>query len=96
MTRRPKDIASSAYNRLLQRSRSRGEDFQLTLQRYAVERLLCRLEASPYQAASSSRAPCSICSGVGKLTGPPATSISSHTDLLKRSPWQRASARSAL
>lgn len=49
MTRRPRDIASSVYNRLLQRSRSRGEDFQLTLQRYAVERFLCRLQASPYQ-----------------------------------------------
>jgi Nucleotidyl transferase AbiEii toxin, Type IV TA system len=48
MTRRPSDIAASVYNRLLQRSRDRGEDFQLTLQRYAVERLLYRLQQSPY------------------------------------------------
>ena len=48
MTREPTHIAASRRQRLLQRAQSRGEDFQLTLQRYAVERLLYRLEQSPY------------------------------------------------
>jgi hypothetical protein len=48
LTRKPTHIAASRRQRLLQRAQSRGEDFQLTLQRYAVERLLCRLEQSPY------------------------------------------------
>lgn len=48
MTRKPTHIAASKRQRLLQLAQSRGEDFQLTLQRYAVERLLYRLEQSPY------------------------------------------------
>ncbi len=46
MTRRPTDIGASVSHRLLQRARARGEDYQLTLQRYAVERLLFRLSKS--------------------------------------------------
>jgi hypothetical protein len=49
MTRRPRDIAASVRNRLFQRSRDRGEDFQLTLKRYIVERLLCRLDQSAHR-----------------------------------------------
>src|SRR5829696_4643089 len=49
MTRKPSHIAPSVHARLLQRARNRNEDFQLTLQRYAVERLLWRLEQSPYR-----------------------------------------------
>ncbi len=45
----PRDIAASIRGRLLQRSRDRAEDFQLVLQRYAVERLLVRLESSPHR-----------------------------------------------
>ncbi len=48
MTRKPSNLAASVSYRLLQRARDRSEDFQLTLQRYAVERLLCRLEQSPH------------------------------------------------
>ena len=50
MTRKPpSNVAASVSNRLLQRARGRSEDFQLTLQRYAVERLLCRLEQSSHR-----------------------------------------------
>ncbi len=48
MTRIPKDIGASVRARLLLRSRSRGEDFQLLLLRYANERLLYRLCKSPH------------------------------------------------
>ena len=47
MTRKPTQIAASVSHRLLQRSQSLGEDYQLTLQRYAIERLLFRLSQSP-------------------------------------------------
>ncbi|HEY2292794.1 MAG TPA: nucleotidyl transferase AbiEii/AbiGii toxin family protein [Thermoanaerobaculia bacterium] len=47
MTRKPTNIAASVSQRLLQRSQSLGEDYQLTLQRYAIERLLFRLSQSP-------------------------------------------------
>jgi hypothetical protein len=44
MTRRPsKNIASSVRQRLLNLSRTRQQDFQLVLTRFASERLLYRL-----------------------------------------------------
>jgi predicted nucleotidyltransferase component of viral defense system len=46
MTRKVLDLAASVRDRLLQRAHRVGEDFQLTLQRYAVERLLFRLSRS--------------------------------------------------
>ncbi len=49
MSRKPVLIAPSVHARLLRRSQELGEDFQLTLQRYAVERLLWRLEQSRYR-----------------------------------------------
>jgi len=49
VTRRPpKDFAASVRQRLLDRSRKRGEDFNLTLTRYAIERFLFRLSKSAY------------------------------------------------
>lgn len=49
MTRTPRDLGASVRARLLRRAQQRGEDFQLVLQRYAVERLLFRLSQSPYR-----------------------------------------------
>jgi predicted nucleotidyltransferase component of viral defense system len=50
MTRKqPRDVAASVRDRLLNLARERGEDFQLTLTRYAVERLLYRLSVSRYR-----------------------------------------------
>jgi hypothetical protein len=46
LTRKVTHLAASVRDRLLQRSHRVGEDFQLTLQRYAVERLLFRLSQS--------------------------------------------------
>lgn len=40
---------ASIRQRLLDRARTRGEDFQLVLDRYAVERLLYRLSISPHR-----------------------------------------------
>jgi len=45
---KPSNIPASVRQRLLNLSRERGEDFNLILTRYAVERLLYRLSVSPY------------------------------------------------
>jgi predicted nucleotidyltransferase component of viral defense system len=44
--RAARNLAASIRQRLLDRARARGEDFQLLLDRYAVERLLYRLSIS--------------------------------------------------
>src|SRR5436190_922383 len=44
--RAPRNLAASIRQRLLDRARARGEDFQLLLDRFAVERLLYRLSVS--------------------------------------------------
>jgi len=48
MTKAPKDIAASVRARLLRLAKTRGEDFQLLLTRYANERLLYRLSKSTH------------------------------------------------
>lgn len=45
--REPKDLAASIRQRLLNLARKRGEDFQLALIHYGVERFLYRLSSSP-------------------------------------------------
>jgi predicted nucleotidyltransferase component of viral defense system len=47
--RRITNVAASVRDRLLNRSRQTGEDFQFLLQRYAAERLLYRLGQSPHR-----------------------------------------------
>lgn len=44
-----KDVAASVRQRLLNRAHDRGEDFQLTLVHYALERLLYRLSRSRHR-----------------------------------------------
>ena len=44
-----KNIAASVRERLYQLAQKRGEDFQLMLTRYGLERLLYRLDQSPYR-----------------------------------------------
>jgi predicted nucleotidyltransferase component of viral defense system len=46
---RGKNVAASVRQRLLNLSRKTGEDFQLVLTRYAIERLLYRLGASEFE-----------------------------------------------
>jgi predicted nucleotidyltransferase component of viral defense system len=46
--RRPSNVAGSVRHRLLNLSKEKGEDFTLTLVRYAAERFLYRLSQSPY------------------------------------------------
>lgn len=52
MTRREPhaDVAASVAARLRNLARERGEDFQLVLTRYGLERLLYRISRSPYRA----------------------------------------------
>lgn len=44
-----KNVAASVHQRLYDRARTRGEDFNLTLTHYAIERLLYRLSQSRYR-----------------------------------------------
>ena len=44
-----KNLAASVHDRLLKRSRERGEDFSFVLHRYAAERYLYRLGLSTYR-----------------------------------------------
>ncbi|MBI5490296.1 MAG: nucleotidyl transferase AbiEii/AbiGii toxin family protein [Deltaproteobacteria bacterium] len=48
MTKRPRDIAASVRQRLLELARSRNEEFQTLLTRYGLERFLYRLSVSPH------------------------------------------------
>ena len=43
------NVAASVRQRLLNRSRAQGEDYQVLLTRYVLERFLYRLSQSPYQ-----------------------------------------------
>lgn len=46
--RQPRDLVASVRQRLMNLSRERGEEFQLVLTRYGLERLLYRLAQSPH------------------------------------------------
>jgi predicted nucleotidyltransferase component of viral defense system len=46
---KPTNVAASVRQRLLDLARARGEEFQLILIRYGVERLLYRLSRSQHQ-----------------------------------------------
>lgn len=45
---RPRNVSASVRQRLMNLSRQRGEDYQLVLTRYGLERLLYRLAQSPH------------------------------------------------
>jgi predicted nucleotidyltransferase component of viral defense system len=49
VTRELRNVAASVHDRLLRHAHSCGEDFQLVLQRYAMERLLFRLAQSRHK-----------------------------------------------
>ena len=46
---KPRNVAASVRRRLTDLARKQGEDFQLVLTRYVIERLLYRLSRSPYR-----------------------------------------------
>jgi predicted nucleotidyltransferase component of viral defense system len=46
---KPRNLAASVRNRLLDRARKQGEDFQLLLTHFVIERLLYRLSCSTYR-----------------------------------------------
>jgi predicted nucleotidyltransferase component of viral defense system len=46
---KPRNLAASVRHRLTDLARKQGEDFQLVLTRYVIERLLYRLSRSPYR-----------------------------------------------
>ena len=45
----PRNLAASVRNRLLDRARKSGEDFQLLLTHFVIERLLYRLSRSDWR-----------------------------------------------
>ena len=45
----PVDVAASVRQRLLNRARDQGQDYQYVLGAFAVERLLYRLSRSPHR-----------------------------------------------
>lgn len=49
MTKELKNVAASVRARLLRLSRERGENFDLVLTKYALERMLYRISKSPYK-----------------------------------------------
>ena len=63
MTEGRRDLAASLRQRLLNVSRARGDDPNLTLTRYAVERLLYRLSVSAMPGSLCSKARCCSPSG---------------------------------
>ena len=48
MTKKLKNVGASVRSRLLELSKTRGDDFQLVLVRYVNERLLYRIASSPH------------------------------------------------
>ena len=46
---KPRNLAASVRNRLLDRARRAGEDFQLLLTHYVIERMLYRLSQSAWR-----------------------------------------------
>ncbi len=49
MTRPPKDLGASVQARLRNVARERGEDVQIVLLQFVLERLLHRIASSPYR-----------------------------------------------
>ena len=47
-TKKPSNLAASVRQQLLNRAKARGEDFNFTLSRYAIERFLYRLAQSAH------------------------------------------------
>ena len=70
---KPKNVPASVRARLAEVARTRGDEFQLVLTRYAIERFLYRLSVSPTRTGSSSRGRCSSSSGRPSRTGRPET-----------------------
>lgn len=85
---RPKNVAASVRQRLLNVAQRNAEDFQLLLTRFAAERLLYRLSTSRYQSTTIP----------GEL--PICLSDDFASDLQKRTQWnafiRRASSRPAM
>ncbi len=49
------NLPASILARLLNLAKQRGDDYTLLLNRFALERLLCRISLSPYAGTCSSR-----------------------------------------
>ena len=69
------DLAASALARLLNRSRSTGENYNLLLSRFVIERLLFRLSVSPHAGSfvlkgASARLPVQVDIGFGDAITP--------------------------
>ena len=76
MTRKVTHLAASVRDRLLLRAHHVGEDFQLTLHRHAVERLLFRLSQSMDQESFVLKGAMLFVAWGKRSTAPPVISIS--------------------
>ena len=56
--RQPRDLVASVRQRLMNLSRERGEEFQLVLTRYGLERLLYRLGLPSRNSVGKCSPPC--------------------------------------
>jgi hypothetical protein len=72
---KPRNLVASVKRRLMNLARKQGEDFQLVLTRYVIERFLYRLSRSATATNSFSRGPCSSESGLIRFIDRRAISI---------------------
>ena len=87
-----KNVAESVRARLLNLSKERGDEFQLTLADYAIERFLYRLGQSPLRDRFVLKGAVLFRVWMGQTIVPPRISISSEGILLnyRRSPTRFA------
>jgi hypothetical protein len=67
------NLSASILARLLTLAKQRGDDYNLLLNRFGMERLLARVSTSPHADRFCSRAPCSLLSGMTPRTDRPET-----------------------
>ena len=70
-----RNLAQSVHHRLLSKAKEQGEDFDLVLIRYALERFLYRLGRSQHKDRLILKGPCYSPPGPTGLIGRPVTSI---------------------
>ena len=90
-----KNIAASVRQRLLNRSRETGEDYNLLLTRYGNERLLYRLSVSPHALRFVLKGALLFTAWTGTPVARPATLTCSAAATRRRRGWPACSATCA-
>jgi hypothetical protein len=78
------NLSASILARLLTLAKQRGDDYNLLLNRFGMERLLARVSMSPHADRFLLRAPCSLHSGMTRHTGQQRTPTCSASALTTR------------